>query len=250
MISSRIRICAALLALLAASAAGASAQTPRPLRHLVWHASVGGQVTVSASSGPSGPAENSGPMRVAASDSTGGRASVRVDVVLDVIGTLADGGLAATVSESGDRTKRPVRIDVHPGGGLGIEPGRSDEVSLEEREIALLCSPTLIPDQPLEVGTTWTDDSRDGSVKRTVTNRISAMEGNRVTLLSEEYVRGTSIGAFDRRTVRRLVYDIKTLVPIHVTLDRVGHSGSGGSLTTTVDSFEYDLAADSFASRS
>lgn len=243
---------AASLALALALIAAALPQAARagetaPLRKLVWHANVGGRISVTNSAAPEGPSENAGHMRVmGGSEESGARASVRVDIALDVIGTLNDGGLAALVSESGDRTKSKVRIDIHPDGGLGVEPGREGDVSLEEREIAVLCAPALLPNQPLEVGTTWSDDSKTGTIRRTATHRVTALNGPRVTIVTEEDVRGTALGAFDRRTVRTLVYDAKTLLPVNVTMDRITHGGAS-ALTTTVDSFEYTLAADSFA---
>ena len=239
------------LALVLSGIVGVAA-TPRAsaepvLRHLAFSVNAGvAQTQEQARTNALSDGSGAGPaMTVSGATSTASsRTIVRGTVTLDVIAVLpSDDALAVLISESGDKTIVPVRIDLLGDGRIITAPGDRGKLTHEELEIAGLCARNYLAGRPLPAGAVWNvEDERVQS-----NYRVLSTNGERVALVIEQNARGRAAGAGDQRSTIQLTYDTKRSVPVAATIQRRSHLGSLGDLRTIDESFEYRLTSDSFA---
>jgi hypothetical protein len=244
--------CTAVLALspLCAPAAPAAPNELKVFRNLTWHVDVGvthrSERERSSTLGSGDAGGGSGTQQVAGgTDVQAAHAAAAVDVSIDIVGALANNGLAAIVSEKGDRTQEPVRLDIMADGTVIIPPADQAKVTAEEVQIAELCARSLFTGHPLVAGESWSKAGGDGHVKTTSSFRIKDYLPDGIVVVEvEQTLHGSVAGSVSQRATGLVRYDAARTVPVAARLSRVTQSGQIGALTTTEESFDYRLTAD------
>ena len=233
-----------------ASAADAGSAAPRTFRHLTWHVDVGvvhrSERERSTALPSADDASGASSLHVGGgtdAHSAGGTAAV--DVSIDIVGALPDEGLAAIVSEKGDRTIPPLRLDILRDGTIVVPPADRAKLTAEEAQIAELCARALLTGRPLTVGESWSKSGGDANVKTRATYRIKDYSADGIVLVElDQTLRGSVQGAINQHTYGTFQYDARRTVPVAARVSRVTQSGQLGALDTTEESFEYKLTED------
>jgi hypothetical protein len=168
-------------------------------------------------------------------------------IVCDVIGTSADGGLILEVSENSDKRKAgPTRVALQSDGALLYTQG---DKPLNEEEVVLLklLARGVIGSTPRTAGESWSVENVGDKYKSTTTFRVTSEPAPAsLNLDLEEVYASTGAPAYAGTMHGSVNYDPRLSVPIKAHLERSTRSEKQDGAQTVAYTLDYTLETDSF----
>ncbi len=227
-----------VLAALTICASAARADSPAPLRHLVYSFTYESRQNgaVTNDPGSSGAQSYSGRL-----DDTG-------TITIDVLREAPDRGLVVTVSERGESSRRatPTTCAVYGNTGVACDPSKT--VNSEEYAILRFLGVNFFDPNAVDVKQHWSISQKNGPLTVSADYVITQNNGGVMTIAESRHVEDASQGVVTSDARTKLSYDANRLLPTavdeYVTEQR--HSGVLGT-STTIYQTTLALASDSMA---
>jgi len=223
---------------------GASFAAPVPLRHLVYNFKVG--IQSSATQHDSGFSGDGGGGGSGVSDSKSSSAD-EGQIVIDVTGASADGGIELSVSESAKETRSSVPTTcVVYGANLAIICDQNGKVNDEEFAIIRYIGRNFIAPGAITAGSKWqvADTLSSGTELNNFT--VTSSQDGLITIDEARTQKVAGAGGFDQTITGTIAYNAKYTVPTALHEMAVKRQNQGAQDYMTVRTFtDLTLASDS-----
>lgn len=230
-----------LLAFISVFNAGASADVPKPLRHLRFK--VVAEVRTTTNLIPHGFNQTGTPTTV-----TQDHAEADGTINVDVMGVTGDGGLTVQISEQ-DR-RRPsaaMPAGIFADGYVLVNAGKADAINDEELALLPFIAPQLIAGHDATPGSAWTLRHQDGTVEHRLDVHVDKTDANLVDATIQQSITDSGVAALTQTARSSVEYNNALTVPKSVIITMQRTTGVSDRSTKTNFSATYTLLEDSMA---
>jgi len=257
-----LRVAAIAAALTMAFGATATADTPAPVRHLVYDFTYSNTQTQTAhdsgisssDSDAKGAVGSSGSLAAAAPSSgmaqSSAAASDRGQIVVDINRVQPDGGLVVSISENAHdkRSALPATCVVY--GNTNMVCDTSKQINTEELALLRVLGSNFVDPAQIDAKNHWRVDQSGATNSDVADYSIAATNGNVMKIASLRVLKETGAQGFTATTNGTITYDAQRLVPLGLIEDEILRQNGGmGSYTEVRTQTGLSLVSDSAASK-